>query len=191
VYWAIAFIAGFSDKFYERLIELLVGTLGDPRKSEGADENDTLTRSEAIASSASLTREQQVLIALHWRELGGKESLRGYDLREANLRMAALDGADLHQAKLTGADLHGTSLSGTDLSEADLQGADLIGADLREANLQGAKLLQAQVTKDQLAQAASLEGATMPDGTIYAGEPPTRRASELTPAPERGTPDDE
>jgi hypothetical protein len=43
VYWVIAFIAGFSDKFYERIIDLLVGTFGGPRKEKEADENSTPT----------------------------------------------------------------------------------------------------------------------------------------------------
>jgi uncharacterized protein YjbI with pentapeptide repeats len=38
----------------------------------------------------------------------------------------------------------------------------LAGADLDKANLEGAK-----VTDEQLAQARSLEAATMPDGTVH------------------------
>ena len=43
-----------------------------------------------------------------------------------------------------------------------MSGAILIGADLSEANLKGAK-----VDKAELAQAKSLKGATMPDGTKH------------------------
>ncbi len=111
-------------------------------------------------------------------------------LREAELMSATKDdnaislkNADLHavdwsQADLCGADLRGANLSGANLSGAIFfsiiyvprafggtivipNRADLSGANLRGANLRGAK-----VTDEQLAKAASLEGATMPDGKI-------------------------
>ena len=70
--------------------------------------------------------------------------LRGADLREADLRGAYLRDADLRaaylrEADLYDADLRGADLSGTSLSKADLSGADLSGTDLREADLYGAK----------------------------------------------------
>jgi len=43
----------------------------------------------------------------------------------------------------------------------------LSGASLINAKLNGANLFNAKVTDEQLAQAESLEGATMPDGTIH------------------------
>jgi uncharacterized protein YjbI with pentapeptide repeats len=87
--------------------------------------------------------------------------LRGADLHgDTNLRHADLSGADLRSA-----DLHGdTDLSNTNLSEANLSGTDLIGANLKGANLKGAVLSGAKVTDEHLAEAKSLEGATMPDG---------------------------
>src|SRR5215217_7699846 len=57
-------------------------------------------------------------------------------------------------------DLYGAPLSETDLSSANLSGATLGGA-----NLSGAV-----VTKEQLREAKSLEGATMPDGQTLRGE---------------------
>ncbi len=48
------------------------------------------------------------------------------------------------------------------LSDADLSGADLNGTDVSNANLEGAK-----VTSEQLAQAESLRGATIPDGSVH------------------------
>ena len=63
----------------------------------------------------------------------GLTTLRGADLR----------GADLYGADLRGADLYGADLRGADLYGADLSGADLYGADLRGANLRGANLLGA------------------------------------------------
>ena len=50
-------------------------------------------------------------------------SLRGADLRGANLRRADLYGADLSGANLRGADLRGADLSGANLRRADLYGA--------------------------------------------------------------------
>jgi hypothetical protein len=116
--------------------------------------------------------------------------LSGADLREANLRYitlegAALDGAnlenaDLREAKLSGIDLGGAYLSGADLSGAYLSNAslrevklqrkdelNLRGADLSGADLSGADLTDANVTEEQLATCKSLQGATMPDGTVH------------------------
>jgi hypothetical protein len=65
-------------------------------------------------------------------------------LKGANLRGAHLRRADLSYANLSGADLSNAYLGGAKLSEADLSGA--LG-----------------VTNEQLRQAASLQGATMPE----------------------------
>jgi uncharacterized protein YjbI with pentapeptide repeats len=104
-------------------------------------------------------------------------NLRGANLRGANLRGCFLDGADLSGANLTGADLSEVFLSranlrGANLAEANLTGADLIGANLRGADLAGADLAgadlrEATVTEEQLAQARSLKGAILPDGTEH------------------------
>jgi uncharacterized protein YjbI with pentapeptide repeats len=58
----------------------------------------------------------------------------------------------LEWANLSGADLHGATLYKTDLSRADLFLVNLRGA---------------IGTAEQLAQAKSLEGVTMPDGTKH------------------------
>jgi Pentapeptide repeats (8 copies) len=78
---------------------------------------------------------------------------------------------------LSGADLSGADLSGADLSWfrqesgedycADLSGADLSDTDISGADLSGANLKGAKVTDEQLAQAKSLEGAIMPDGSKH------------------------
>jgi len=73
------------------------------------------------------------------------------------LQRADLSKADLSEADLRRADLRGADLRGTNLSDANLGGAYL-----DEANLYGAN-----VTDQQLARATSLEGATMPDGTVH------------------------
>ena len=93
--------------------------------------------------------------------------LGGADLQRADLRGANLGGADLREAELSGADLSGANLREADLGYARLIEANLRGALLKGADLRGADLTAADVTAKQLAQAASLEGATMPDGTVH------------------------
>jgi len=88
-------------------------------------------------------------------------------MTEVNLALADLTGAVLSKADLHAAILWGSKLIGADLSEADLSGADLIAADLSRANLARANLRWARVSPEQLQQAGSLEGTTMPDGTRH------------------------
>lgn len=109
------------------------------------------------------------------------------DLRNADLKLANLRKADLYEVCLSGADLRGANLilanlMSADLSkanisdasfiEADLFGAKLVGANLknsilRNANLEEVDFTGAKVSHEQLAQAKSLKGAIMPDGTKY------------------------
>jgi len=69
------------------------------------------------------------------------ETLRGADLRGADLRCADLRGADLRCADLRYADLRYANLSYADLRYANLSYADLRGANLRYANLRGANII--------------------------------------------------
>jgi uncharacterized protein YjbI with pentapeptide repeats len=109
-------------------------------------------------------------------------ALRGAFLREANLSDADLSHASLDKVDLIDADLSNAVLQYANLRYANLWGAnlkdavfydkdardygknpretraDLTGADLTMVNLEGAT-----VTEEQLDQAKSLEGATMPD----------------------------
>jgi hypothetical protein len=93
-------------------------------------------------------------------------NFREADLREADLQGANLYGANLQRANLQGANLQDADLYGAYLKRADLQGANLQDADLQRAYLQDADLADTEVSKKQLASALSLEGATMPDGSI-------------------------
>lgn len=96
------------------------------------------------------------------------------DLNGASLRGALLNGTELRGASLYGADLTSTDLEDADLTNADLTGEEhrtdedvFLGADLKDANLTGANLTNAKVTQEQLDQAKSLQGATMPNGQKY------------------------
>jgi uncharacterized protein YjbI with pentapeptide repeats len=107
--------------------------------------------------------------------------LHGANLGETDLSSANLSGAILSEADLSGADLSNTILDATVLYKADLSGANLSGAMgsvngalLNKADLSGADLYKANlnnaqgITNEELEQqAASLEGATMPDGQKY------------------------
>ena len=115
------------------------------------------------------------------REAVRRLRMRGW-LYDGSVRGANLFGADLHRADLVGADLRGARLCGADLRRADLRLADLqmaalmstklqkaclIGAKLSGAGLSEADLSGARVTDEQLAQAASLKSAALPDGTVH------------------------
>jgi len=80
-------------------------------------------------------------------------TLRGADLREVDLRGATLRQADLRQAHLYDTDLRGADLRGADLREAHLNRADLRGADLRGADLRGADLRRADLRGVDLREA--------------------------------------
>jgi uncharacterized protein YjbI with pentapeptide repeats len=101
-------------------------------------------------------------------------NLTGADLSnlpepDSDLTGADLTGADLTDANLTGANLTDANLTGANLTGADLSDADLTGADLSDVDLSGADLSDAKGFTNMLLeeQAASLDSATMPDGTKY------------------------
>jgi uncharacterized protein YjbI with pentapeptide repeats len=110
------------------------------------------------------------VIELHGANLG-EIDLSGLvtNLSGAILSDADLSGADLSGAILRATILHKADLSGAYLRDAHLGGANLSGAYLRGAELKGANLNNAQgITNEELEQrAASLEGATMPNGQKY------------------------
>ena len=72
----------------------------------------------------------------------------------------------MKDANLSGADLSRAVLIYANLIYANLSGANLIGAVLSRAVLSGTDLRGARAwTNKQLAQARSLVGAVLPDGT--------------------------
>jgi uncharacterized protein YjbI with pentapeptide repeats len=109
--------------------------------------------------SSNLIRKPSAIISLSGANLDGAD-LYGADLSESDLSGARLNGADLS------ADLSGSDLSGAKLHEAKLNTFPS-GANLNGADLSGADLSRAIVTDEQLKQAKSLKGATMPDGSIH------------------------
>jgi uncharacterized protein YjbI with pentapeptide repeats len=95
-------------------------------------------------------------------------NMSGAKLKYASLSRAVLNKADLPDAELSGANMSGAFLRYADLREAqlietNLRGADLLLADLGYARLDGAK----GVTEEQLKEAKSLKGATMPGGSTH------------------------
>jgi uncharacterized protein YjbI with pentapeptide repeats len=90
-------------------------------------------------------------------------NLFGANLQEANLKGANLTKAFLETASLFEADLQDANLQDANLELANLFEANLRGADLRRANLRNALVEDAELWDG----ARSLEGATMPDGSIH------------------------
>jgi uncharacterized protein YjbI with pentapeptide repeats len=106
-----------------------------------------------------------------------RADLKSAILRNANLIEADLSGARLYKADLIGAKLNRSNLYGAFLREADLvdaklngsnlRGAILTGAHFTSANFEGVDLSVALVTTEQVQNAKSLEGATIPNGQKY------------------------
>jgi hypothetical protein len=161
-----------------------------------SSEENSVVRAIAQAQTTRVLRDanpsskQTVLLFLYDSGLISKKShppivdlsnadLSNVDLSRADLSRADLSGvvlseADLSDVVLSEADLSRADLSWADLSEADLSEARLIETYLRGANLSRAKLRDAiltgarGVTNEELEQqAASLEGATMTNGSVY------------------------
>jgi len=138
----------------------------------------TLYESGLIIKGREGEEERNPVIGLSGADLS-EVALRERHLPDAALRGADMKGANLERTFLAGADLRGANLShaylgraggwasiydATDLRDANLRDANLYRADLSGANLNGA----AGITNEKLdQQAASLEGATMPDGQKY------------------------
>lgn len=111
--------------------------------------------------------------------------LRGVNLRNTLFRNVYLSGANLSGSDLSGLDLSALNLNSatlmeTNLSSANLQQTQLIGANLAGANLAGANLESANLSHANLTNAnliganfgegenqAQLDGAILPDGSIY------------------------
>ncbi len=160
----------------DRMAELLL--VNGLRESKPGDEIRTIARMRIVAVVQGLDgiRKRILLIFLHEAGLinrnGAIIELWGVVFNHSDLRGIDLRNADLHGTSMSGTNFSGTLLSGADLSNANLRkaifsGTDLGGVNLNGAFLEGAYLRDAILTKEQLAQAKSLKGATMPDGSIH------------------------
>jgi uncharacterized protein YjbI with pentapeptide repeats len=136
----------------ERRVFARTSTLATLNRLEGVRKREVLQ----FLVEANLIHKHHPLINLGGANLRNA-ALRGTDLRETDLSEADLSEADLSSANLSGANLSLATLVGADLREAFLTGADLSRATLFEANL----------ADEQLADAQSLQGATMPNGQKY------------------------
>jgi uncharacterized protein YjbI with pentapeptide repeats len=134
--------------------------------------------SDAVLSRADLSDAVLSEANLRGANLSDVNYLSRTDLSEIDLDNADLSRADLSDADLSGDDLRGADLSGANLSGVDLDNANLSDAVLSEAHLRGANLRGADLSRTDLSgaegvtnekleqQAKTLNGATMPDGTV-------------------------
>ena len=130
---------------------------------ERADLSDA-DLSDANLSDANLSDANLSHADLSHADLSHADLSHADPTRITDLFKADLSDADLSDANLSDANLSGANLSGALVYRADLTGTDLTGVDLSFAFLDKAQ----GVTKDQLKQqAATLEGATMPDGSEH------------------------
>jgi hypothetical protein len=141
----------------------------DLRTAEAGSEVRRLARARTLTVLSQLpatpgeheTNKEQVLEFLIEAEL--VQRMNGED------PIISLEESDLRRVDLDWEDLHGANLRNALLGEADLEGANLEDANLEQAKLRGANLRGVKgATNEQLEQqAASLEGATMPNGQKY------------------------
>jgi hypothetical protein len=153
-------------QYLDRMQELILDK--GLRRSEKDAEIRSVSRARTLAVLRSLdgARKGLVLRFLHEADLIGKA------VGERRVIEAIIDllTADLSGADLSGADLSGAVLSYANLSDANLRDANLRDANLSNANLSNANLSGARNwTNQQLAQAGSLVGATLPDRTVTKG----------------------
>jgi hypothetical protein len=149
-------------RYLDRMQELILDK-GLRRSEEGAEiRNVARARTFAVLRSLGGNRKGKVARFLHEADLiTGKVVREELGEREVIGAIIDLGGVDLE-----GADLMGTDLSHANLFYANLSHTNLFYANLSHANLSGANLRDAKGwTNEQLAQAESLVGATLPDET--------------------------
>ena len=162
-------LQSYIDKISELLLDKHL------REPQSDDEVRTIARVRTLTTLPRLdaTRKGSVIQFLHESQLIERDksiiNLKGANLSEANLSGANLSEANLSEAKLVEAKLVEANLSGANLSGADLNQADLYRADLNQADLSGANLEGAidVIVEELEKQAASLKGATMPNGSKH------------------------
>jgi Pentapeptide repeats (8 copies) len=176
---------GVLQAYLERIGQLLLDKDKPLSKAVKGDAVSTLARSLTLTALSQLDGSRKGTLIQFLSETGliqgnpnivreGSGSRRERSRSIIELTSADLSGmvltsdADLSYVMLGEASLRGAYLRGADLSNAvlfdtDLTDADLIGADLSDAK---------GTTPEQLKQAKSLAGATMPDGEVYSEDWP-------------------
>ena len=154
--------------YFDQMSELMLSR--DLRGSAQGDEVRLLARARTVTMLRRLdsVHNRDILQFLREARLTSPEDpiirLNFTNLSEVDLSGVNLDSIDLEGTDLSGADLSGANLSHAYLHHANLKGANLHSANLTNATLSSANLGNAKVTREQLAEARSLEGATLPDG---------------------------
>jgi uncharacterized protein YjbI with pentapeptide repeats len=139
----------------------------------------TLDLREAFLNFAKLNGSDFNLtgVNLHGASLT-KVTMNAANLGEANLSDTKMFGANLHMTNLSGADMRKAVLMSANTDSTPLPRASATGdyefhspepknANLELADLSEVDLTDAYVSEEQLLSAASLAGATMPDGQKY------------------------
>lgn len=147
----------------------------DPERLSPHRLQKTDLRDETLSPRKLTMRDSRITIQKgreHWWPVVTEltvSNLRHAVLQNTQLDNACLGGADLSYADLREAILTKATFLRANLKEADLRAAKLSEANLRGAYLRGANLSEATgITNRELEKvAASLEGATMPDGSKH------------------------
>ena len=159
--------------YIDKMSELLLHENLRDSKPEYEVRKIARVRTLTVLSRLNKVRKWSVLQFLYESDLINKSSLFNKsglldeDQPIIDLNGADLSGAILSYVSLTGVRLSGANLSHAQLMDADLSGADLSDADLSDTDLRKANLTGAKASAEQLKQAKSLKGATMPDGSIH------------------------
>jgi uncharacterized protein YjbI with pentapeptide repeats len=157
--------------YLDQISRLLTDAERPLRRAQPSDDLSIVARTLTLTVLSRLDgeRKRRVVQFLYEAGLIAEDrpilSIRGSDLREADLRVAPLrrvylSGADLREADLSGADLWGANLDHADPRGADLRKADLGGVKLNWVDLRGADLSQADLSQADL-RAAHLYGANL------------------------------
>lgn len=169
--WVDGFAQNFGTEMFGAFLTFLLfdRLVGERQRKREVEERYKQDQLNVLARLKQADSPEERLAILD--EMNARKLLKGANLRRADLSKANLIGADLTRADLFHADLNGADLIAANLIAAYLRRADLRRADLGRANLEGTFLHKAnlervrKITIEQLTQAESLQGATLPDGT--------------------------
>jgi hypothetical protein len=163
--------------YIDKMSELLLDANRPLRQSKPEEEVRKIARVRTLTVLSRLDgkRKRSVLQFLYESGLIDKNNriveLNGGDFWQADLRWLHLENAHLGgtlcwKVNFSDAFLHGAYLGGVEFREVTWNGADLSGAYLEEAKFldaDGNKYTTEIAIEEQLKEAKSLQGATMPD----------------------------